>query len=476
MFQTLKRLIGLSDAPTKKSSAVRIDMPQKPEGAVGVAPLAPAQSPSQKQPNSFVRREALLDRTQKLAGYEFSLLTTLQARQQRRSGVAKRAYDAALLTRLALPGMASLLGDRLAFVTLSADSVGNPQIDHLPARNTVLILEVGPDVTDWEGIAARLAELKQKGFFSGVRIHDAADAACPLIDGLDFIQIDVTSFDGIDLQSLAGRLKKKPAAGSSVPRLVARDVQSHDDFQFCGKCGFDFFQGPFITSGAVERATTGGVNRLAVLPILNMVRSDKDFDLIADQLRNEPTLTYKLLRYLNSPAMGLMQPIDSLKQALVILGREKFYRWISLLLFDFSTPTYRERSLAERALVRGRTLELLAGKGRVPNARDHLFLIGLFSLLDVSLGRPLSELLEKATLPDAVRDALLGKPGAHADALALAALGEADAATLPEQMAQALQRCGISDADYTPAAAEALVWANQALGDASEPSSGNGAR
>jgi EAL and modified HD-GYP domain-containing signal transduction protein len=163
--------------------------------------------------------------------------------------------------------------------------------------------------------------------------------------------------------------------------------------------------------------------------------------------------------------MGLQQPIDSLTQALVLIGREKFYRWLSLLLFDFANPTYRERALAERALARGRTLELLAGKGRIPKAPDHLFLIGLFSLLDVALGLPLQELLVKATLPDAVRDALLGKPGTHADALALAILGEADAAALPEQMAQALARCEIADAAYTAAAAEALVWASQALGD-----------
>jgi EAL and modified HD-GYP domain-containing signal transduction protein len=424
----------------------------------------PLQSADDKQ-HSFVRREAILDRTEKIVAYEFSLLTTLQARLHQRSGIAKRAYDGALLTRLALHGVTSLLGNRLAFVSLSAESLDNALIDRLPPQNTVLILEITQPVTDWEGIAARLAELKHKGLCAGLRIHDIADTTCPLIGGLDFIQIDVPTFNGIDLQSLTSDLRKKHAVGTLPPRLVAHDVQSHDDFQFCDKCGFDLFQGPFITGGERLHPTSGGVNRMAVLPILNMVRSDQSFALIAGQLKNEPTLTYKLLRYLNSPAMGLQQPIDSLTEALVLIGREKFYRWMSLLLFDFANPSYRERSLAERALVRGHTLELLAGKGRIPNAKDHLFLIGLFSLLDVTLGRPLPELLEQATLPDAVRDALLGKAGAYADALALAVLGEADATTLPEQMAQALERCGIGDGQLTSAAAEALVWANLALGE-----------
>ncbi len=292
------------------------------------------------------------------------------------------------------------------------------------------------------------------------------DTTCSLITGMDFIQIDVSGFDGMALRALTRKLAISQPAGKPPPRLVARDVRSYDEFQFCEKCGFDFFQGPFITSRENLRPVREKVNCLAVFPILSMLRSDQSFALIAEQLKNEPTLSYRLLRYLNSSALGLTKPVDSLTQALVLIGREKFYRWTSMLLFDFADPTYRERLLAERALTRGRTLELLAGKGHIPAARDHLFLIGLFSLLDLALARPLPELLEKAALPDVVRDALLGHSGAYADALALATLGDADAATLPEQMADALARCGITDMAFTPVAAEALVWANQAIGDA----------
>jgi EAL and modified HD-GYP domain-containing signal transduction protein len=465
MLHYLRSLFNWSNKPSDEVHGAGGDDSNGADDFARLNRAVPLQTADDKQ-NSFVRREAMLDRAEKIAGYEFSLLTTLKARLHRRGGMAKRAYDAALLTRLGLHGVTSLLGHRLAFISLSVESLNNALIDQLPPQNTVLILEVAQHKTDWDAVGARLADLKQKGFSLGLMIHDVTDMGCPLTSQLDFIQIDVTAFDGIDLKALTADLRKTQPVGTSYPQLVARDVQSHDDFQFCNKCGFDLFQGPFVTSRESFHAASGGVNRIAVLPILNMVRSDQSFALIADQLKNEPTLSYKLLRYLNSPAMGLQQPIDNLTQALVLIGREKFYRWMSLLLFDFSNPTYRERALAERALVRGRTLELLAGKGRIPSARDHLFLIGLFSLLDVALGRPLPELLEKATLPDAVRDALLGNAGVYADALALAVLGEADATASQDQMAQALQCCGITDALYTPSAAAALVWANQALGDA----------
>jgi EAL and modified HD-GYP domain-containing signal transduction protein len=281
------------------------------------------------------------------------------------------------------------------------------------------------------------------------------------------LQVDVAGFDGLALRELVAGLRTAVRSRPSRMRLVARNLQSHDEFLFSAKCGFDYFHGPFMGSKGVQRApVSGGINRMVVLPILNMVRADADFASIAEQLRSEPTLTYKLLRYLNSPAMGLQMKIESLTEALVLIGREKFYRWMSLLLFDFTNPSYQERMLAERALTRGRTLELLAGKGLIPNTPDLLFLTGLFSLLDLALGLPMPELLGKAALPEPVSSALLGQAGALADALQLVTLGEANAEPDPQGQAQALLACGIDDGAYTTAATQALVWAHAALGHA----------
>jgi c-di-GMP phosphodiesterase len=441
------------------------DSPQAPPpGATDYARLN-AQLPLQNADgqHSFVRREAILNRAEKIAGYEFSLMTRLKSRLTRRGGTATRAYDSALLARLALHEVMSLLGSRLAFVSLSVESLANATIDRLPRENTVISFEMSAQTTDWQKIAERFARMKELGFSHGIHISEAADVECPLIADSDYVQIDVTAFDGMDLRSLTRKLRQQRPDGRPPLRLVAREVQSDDDYQLCYKCGFDFFQGPFISSHDSLRPTHNTINRMAALPILSMLRTDQSFAAIANQLRNEPTLSYKLLRYLNSAAMGLQQPIDSLTKALVVLGREKFYRWTSLLLFDIENPGYRERLLSERALTRGRTLELLGGKGSIPPLPEQLFLIGLFSLLDQALGRPLPELVQKAALPDVVHDALLGRAGPCRDALALVVLAEADTSAQPEQLAQALASCDITDQDYSPVAAQALVWAHHVL-------------
>lgn len=413
--------------------------------------------------NAFVRREAILSRGGRIAAYEFSLLDSMQARIHQEQELTRQAYDAALLARMTLQGVESLLGRRLAFIQLAVESLSNLRLSQLPPRNTVLIVHPAAQTAGLDSLPARFARLRDEGFRLGLLVDRDFDIAAALLEQADFIQIDVAAFNGIDLRSVTRSLRARQRPDGRPLRLVARNVQSHDDYQFCRRCGFHLFQGPFISSRESLRPASAKINRMVLLPILNMVMEERSFAEIAAQLASEPTMSYKLLRYLNSAAMGLQKPINNLTEALVLIGREKFYRWTSLLLFDFAEPDYPQRLLAERALTRGRTLELLAGKGMIPEDAGKLFLLGLFSLLDEALGRPLPELLAQVALPEPVRDALLGQPGAYADALRLAVLGEADSTTKLVHIAEALRRCAIEGADFMPAAAQALVWANQIM-------------
>ena len=462
LLRFLRSLFGReTESPTAPDAAQTV-MQWQPEELAQSDPAA-AHTNSDGSTHSFVRRDAILNRTEQVAGYEFSLVTRLKARMTRRGGIAARAYDVALLTRLELHRAASLLGSRLALICLSIESLDNDAIAHLPLENTVLIFETDAQKSDWAVLTAGLARLKEKGFRVGIRIANAADAECPLIAAVEFALVDVAAFHGLDLRALTRKLKAARPDGAPL-RLVAGDVQSDDEYQLCYKCGFDLFQGPFVANHNNLQPTRNVINRTAALSILNMLRTDQSYAAIANELKNEPTLSYKLLRYLNSAAVGLQRRVDNLTEALVHLGRDKFYRWTSLLLFDFEKPGYREHLLSERALTRGRTLELLAGKGTIPNLPEQLFLIGLFSLLDKAMGRPLPELVEKAALPETVRFALLGHPGPCTDALALVTL-EMNPDTPAERLEQALHACSINDETYAPIAVEALVWADKVLNE-----------
>lgn len=407
-----------------------------------------------------VRKEPLLDRSEKVIGYQFLPLEVINEDLNRNSPRVRQLYDAALFIRLNMSGAESLLDQRLAVISTSTCSLNNPTLSKISSINTLLLIDVAKETSNWQSINDRLTELKKQGFLIGLNIRESVNAAQPITVCMDYIMIDIRSFISIDLKDLLSELAEKEYIHLDT-QLIASNVQSHEDFQFCHKVGFHNFHGSFVANRESSTTLKSQIDSMVVFSVLNMLKNDQSFALIATEIKNEPTLTYKLLRYVNSAAMGLGKTVNSLTEALILLGRDKLYRWVSLLLFDFEKSGYYENFLAEKALTRARTLELLAGKGLVPQSPDKLFLIGLFSLLDIVLGKPLSELLEKASLPKDVRDTLLRKPGAYTDALNLVALGEANSSADQEQYKKSLEHCGVTDTEYVSTSLTALVWANE---------------
>jgi len=147
---------------------------------------------------------------------------------------------------------------------------------------------------------------------------------------------------------------------------------------------------------------------------------------------------------------------------LILLGRDRFYRWLSLLVFDFKQLGYQGRILNEQSLTRARFMETLAGRGHIPECPDQLFLIGLFSLLDVIMNQPLENVLQQVSLPEAVASALYGKPGATSDALSL---GIAIESAATDDIATAATRCGLDEKIVTGLMIDALAWTQQVVSD-----------
>lgn len=432
--------------------------------------LAPLQRPGERPAAAgegpaatFVCREAVLNRGERIAGYEFSLHRRLHARLRDARVLIRKVYDDALLRGLASLQVDALLGHRLAFIDLAPASLDNPLLAQLPAGNCVLLLDPPADAPlDAEALGATMARLRGRGFRLGWRVRAGGPLVPALLARCQFVQVLTPGFDGLQIAALLAQLRELPADDAGR-ELIASDLATHDDFGLCFRAGFDYFQGPFITSREQWTPPKGEVDRTHVIQLLNQARAGAETaDLVAG-LRQDPVLTYKLLRYINSPAIGLQKAITTLDQGLVVLGREKFYRWLSLLLFDMKRSGYAERGLIEQALVRARLMERL-GQGIAGVNADHLFLTGMFSLLDELLDQPIEQVLAKVAVPDAVRLALLTRQGPLAPFLSLAVASESgDADDIREQAAH----CGVSAAAINRELLGALVWANE-IGELTE--------
>lgn len=458
MFKTILRWLGLVQAAPVRAAAPeeaseRLDAlaPRKSTGQPGRAADTPGAS-------SFVCREELLDRSEQIVGYEFALGRNLQSPMLEKSAKLRQVYDEALLRNLSPLAVSSLLGDRFAFVRLSSESLTSLLLPAFANRNVIIMLTPATAVTgDLAGVRTALRRLQDLGVKHGWSLDGPLRGMAEFLDLATLVEIDTTAFDGIQLKKMCVDLH----ASKARPRVIASKIQTADDFSLCYQSGFDYFMGPFVFSRENWHPPKSEVNRLLVFEVLNMIRSGADFGVIADRLRNDPILTYKLLRYINSPGIGMLKRIDKIPQALLILGRDQFSRWLSLLLFDLNQPGYAGRVLNESALTRARFMERLSGRGSLPKAADKLFMIGLFSLLDVMMKQPLAEILKQVSLPDDVVSALQGEPGAMRDALALTIAVESRS---PDEIAAAALLCELDAQQVTALMLEALDWAQNVVG------------
>lgn len=449
MFDSLRRALGGSaKEPTPQDTFQQLN---------AVAPLKPAPEAAKgeaQKNSSFICREAILDRGERIAGYEFALGQKVQARMLEASAVIRRVYDDVMLNSLAPLGVSSLLGGRSAFVRLSVDTLKSPQLAALAHPNTVIMISPRPLAeVDLAEMRASLAHIRALGFRQGWSISQPRPEYAEFLHQADFIEIDPAGLDGMQLKALIADLR----AANAEQKLIASRLQTADDFQYCFERGFNYFMGPFVSSRENWHPAKSDVNYLKVFQALEMIRSGAEFDTIAECLRTDPILTFKLLRYINSPGIGLQKKVDEIQQALMLLGRDRFYRWLSLLLFDSKKPGYQENVLREQALTRGRFMEMLAGKGRVPANADQLFLTGLFSLMNVMLGQPLEDVLKQVALPQAVASALLGEPGAMHDALTLVIAAESGIG----DMAAAAAQCEVEATEVAGMLIDALAWSQQ---------------
>jgi EAL and modified HD-GYP domain-containing signal transduction protein len=451
VFKTILRWLGLARpvaTPVPEEASRQLDELAPLKSAPPPGPAARTQ-----RVTSFVCREELLDRSEQIAGYEFALGRNLQSPMLEKSVKLRQVHDEALLQGLAPLAVSSLLGDRFAFIRLSSASLNSLFLPGFANRNVIIMITPTTALgNDLAGVRASLQRLQNLGVKHGWSLDRPLPGMAEFLDQAALIELNTMAFDGIQLKKMCVDFH----ASSGKPRLIASNIQTADDFSLCYQSGFDYFMGPFVCSRENWHPPKSEVNRLLVFEVLNMIRSGADFGIIADRLRNDPILTYKLLRYINSPGIGMLQRIDKIPQALVILGRDQFSRWLSLLLFDLNQPGYAGRVLNENALTRARFMERLAGRGGLPKAADNLFIIGLFSLLDVMMKQPLEDILKQVSLPDDVVAALQGEPGVLRDALALAIAVEAKSA---DEIAAAALLCDLDAQQVTAVMLEALDWA-----------------
>jgi len=360
----------------------------------------------------FAVRRPLVAANGNVAGFEFCLPASVEERLRRKADpIAQGAHALALMSSM----RSTLDNGRVALATIPLAILARPNVvDHAPAGAHLCIDGAADDDACSPGSvdeAALLASLRARDVRVGALLRQPTDAA-----KLDFAVLSATT-DGLESMLAAAR-QWREANGSRT--LIATQLASVDEIELALAAGATLACGSFNASAAAppQRALQGDVQR--IIQLLNSVRSEeKPLADLTQDLRADVALCYRLLRHVNSPAVGLSRPVESIDQAVLLLGRSELYRWLSVLLLSSVNGRRASRALQEISLARARLAESLA-RERSGDAPDALFTVGLLSLLDVMLQVPLTQALGPLRLTDPARQALIERGGPWRDILALA--------------------------------------------------------
>ncbi len=406
-------------------------------------------------PPSVVCREAVLNKEQKVAGYSFTLSRNINERVRASSTIVQRLYDEVLLRNILNMDIQRLLGHRLAFIPILPSTLDHPLLEQLPQKGTVLVVSALEQCfANSSVLITKLNALKNLGFRIGLQGNTDLPEMQPFMELAEFIFINIGDNNLPTITSQISAISKLVFDKN----LVATNIRTLDEFHVCTKLPFAYFQGQFVTSREAWASPRMDTGRIKILDLLNRIRQDAEIAELAQAFKQDPALSFKILRYINSAGSGLANKVNSIDQALLILGRQNLYRWLTLLLFTSGAGDALDWALLENALVRARLAELSASDSLPANERDELFVTGIFSLLDILLHLPMEKVLAQVSLPPLAVEALLHKKGKYAPYLELAiACEEFD----QERITALAKHLGLDVTHVNAYHADALIWAEQ---------------
>lgn len=410
---------------------------------------------------TFICRETVVDRNQKVVGYEYLLRNSTLQREQFDDPIQQHMDEQALLTRLVAMDLSRLLEYRYTFITLSAQVILRPVVERLPAEVCVLLIRADTfGETADPNLIARIAHLRRSGYGFGLVVTEKSLRFVDQLHSLiHYVVIDLgTPKPGALFRAALRGMRHWPET-----QLLIRDIADVATFSLCSKAlaehiGIHLFQGTFVTQRLPWRSDHVDAGKARIVALLNAIKQQRDTPILVEGMRHDPLLLSRLLRYANSAASSPLSKVNSAERALAVMGREALYRLLTVLLFCSGDISDRDMAIMDTALIRARFAETLAGEHLLQADRDNLFLVGMFSLLDVLLRVPPEEALPPLELEPEVMEALLGRSGRYACYLDLVIACEHGD---QERIALCAAECDVSEGVVNACHMEAILWAQE---------------
>ncbi|HEY5513049.1 MAG TPA: EAL domain-containing protein [Geomonas sp.] len=400
----------------------------------------------------FLGRQPILNRAQQIVGFEL-LFRSAESLLAASFLDTHAASASVIVNALSDFGFQDVLGRNQGFFNVSYDMLMSDAVELLPKEQVVI--ELLESIMADQEVVARCRTLKSLGFKLALDDHIYSPSFHEIYHMVDIVKLDVLEIPPGELAGMVGKLRAWPLT------LLAEKVESAEQYAACSELGFDLFQGYYFARPVVLRQNKVDVAKLTMLQLMEQVMAETEISEIEETFKQNPGLTYNLLRLVNSVAIGLRVRIKTLRHALMVLGLEQLKRWITLALYANNDSSGAQSPLLQIAAMRGKLMELLVQSLPNPGGRelsDRAFMAGILSLIDVLFEVSMVELVEKLNLVDDVRAALLDRSGVLGRLLLLAGkLEQADFAGVNEHLGE----CGLTLDQLLAAQVETIAWSDR---------------
>ena len=358
-----------------------------------------AQAATDEKNSPCIARQPILAIDEQVVGYE---LLFRQNPEEHRPSSATDSATSVTIDTLSVIGFDVLCDGRLAFIDCTRPMLLSEGFALLPPGKVVV--EIQETVPADEDVVAACQRLRQGGYSIALDNFVPGDNREPLVAWADYIKVDVKKVGPQEAAGLVARYASKQH------QMLAQRVETRQDHVTAAKNRFTYFQGYFFRRPEQLRARHIPANQASQLRLLQAIsKPEADFVEIEDLIKRDPSLCYRLLRYLNSPLLGMPSPVQSIRHALNLLGERELGRWIRMAT-TLVMGQEKSSDLILASLVRARFCELIGLK--VKHGESDLFLMGILSLMDAILEVPIGVVIEKLSLdPETEAQLLCGKTG-----------------------------------------------------------------
>ncbi|MBN2011680.1 HDOD domain-containing protein [candidate division KSB1 bacterium] len=347
----------------------------------------------------FVARQPIFDRQMNVYGYEllfrsgFNNIFTAMDEDKASSDV--------ITTSFMVIGLEELTSGKKAFINFTHNLLVNDVATLFPKH--LLTVEMLESITVDDEVVNACRKLKDDGFQLVFDDFTFAHAENPLIEYADIIKVDFLQ-NTIDEREVIPR-----KFASSNVKFLAEKVETRDDYKQALDWNYSYFQGYFLSKPAIKTGYAIPASKIVYLRILKEInKADVDFSELENIIKMDVSLSYKLLRFINSAFWGLKNEISSIRHAISLLGVRELKKWISLVALS-NLAEDKPKELIQTSLVRAKMCEELAGKLGRSQQRSEFFMMGLLSLVDVIMDKPMEEVLANLPILEDIKCALTGE-------------------------------------------------------------------